>query len=532
MLDELVVRNLGVIDEARLEPGPGLVVVTGETGAGKTLLLGALRTLLGDAARPDLVGPFGEEAVVEGRFLHPQRGEVAAARRMPRDGRSRAYLDGVVASAAALEEATAGLVEIVGQHDQLSLTRPQEARLMLDRLLSEAGREAFAAYREAWQQVQQLHADRDRLGGDRRALERERDLLGYQVGEIAAAGFRPGDDRELEQRAQRLRHAETLREQLATALAALEAAGEETGRGLGELRRAQRLDPGLQPTVELAGGVEAQLGELLVMLRTSLEELDTDPAEAEATERRVAQLADLRRKYGHTLDEVLVFGEQAAARLQELESLLQRADRIDREVAAAEAAMWKAAEQLREARREAAERLQREAVRHLRELGFNDPLVRVAVEAGTPQAGGADEVRIEFASDRRLRPGEVGKVASGGELSRLVLSLRLAAGAGSASTLAFDEVDAGVGGATALALGRKLAALAEGRQVLCVTHLPQVAAFADTHYVVERTGTTARVSRVEGAARLEELSRMLAGLPDSERGREAAAELLELAAGG
>jgi DNA repair protein RecN (Recombination protein N) len=229
MLDELIVRNLGVLRQAQLEPGAGLTVITGETGTGKTLLLGALRMLLGQAARLDLIGPFAGEASVEGRFIDTAGGEVAAVRRLTASGRSRAYLDGSIASAAALDEATAGLVEIVAQHDQLAITRPTEIRSAIDRMLDDAGHAALLAYREAWERHRALLDDQAKLGGDRHALERERDLARHQAIEISRAAFTLGDDADIETRLARLRNAETLRLHLSAAATGVDI--EVLGRG-------------------------------------------------------------------------------------------------------------------------------------------------------------------------------------------------------------------------------------------------------------------------------------------------------------
>lgn len=532
MLDELIARNLGVLSEARIEPGAGFTVVTGETGAGKTLLLGALRLLLGQSARSDLVGPFGDEAVVEGRFLRTDGSEIAAARRLASGGRSRAYLDGSIASAGALDEATAGMVEIIAQHDQLGLTRTREVRLLVDGLLDESGRTAFEHYRRAFEGLQGLMADLERLGGDRPALERERDLLGHQAAEIAAAGFQPGDDEELAQRLGRLRHAEALRAYLVTAVGGLETARDGLGLAVGELRRASALDPSMNDNARRLEALESEAGDLARDLVRDHDDLDLDPSELELAEERMRTLADLRRRFGPALLDVLEFASSAASRAEALGTLLERADSLGEEVTRARMAVAAAGKALTACRRVAAEALTSAAVDHLHDLGFSDPTVIATVEASEAGPSGADTIGLWFASDSRLKVGEIGRVASGGELSRLVLALRLAGGAGEADTLVFDEIDAGVGGATALAVGRKLAALAETRQVLCVTHLPQVAAFADTHYVVTRDETSATVQRVDGEERIQELSRMLAGLPDSERGRQAADELLSLARGG
>jgi len=528
MLDELAVRNLGVIKEATLYPTAGLTVITGETGTGKTLLLGALRLLLGAEGRPDLVGPFGEEASVEGRFIEGDR-EVVAVRRLQREGRSRAYLDGSIASTRILATELAG-IEIIGQHDQLSLTRSAEVRAMIDANLDGPGRTLLHGYRETRSKWERLIADRDQLGGDQRALARELDLVRFQAEEIARAGFVPGDDQELEVRANRLRNTEALSLHLNVARTGVESGIDSVGGVVGELRRALRIDPELAALVERTEMASEALSELGRQLRITSDQIAADPEQQELVEARLTLLGDLRRKYGSDLREVLAFGKSATERAGELAGLLDRAATIDSDLAMTRKELEETALLLTAARKKAGSRLTKAAVKHLLELGFADPLL--SLDLGEAELGpwGADDVRLLFASDSRLAPGEVGKVASGGELSRLVLSLRLAGtqGAG-ASVLVFDEIDSGIGGATALAMGRKLAALARERQILCVTHLPQVAAFAQTHFVIEREGATAAVRLVEGGERTAELARMLAGLPDSDRGREAAAELLELA---
>lgn len=532
MIDELAARNLGVIESARIEPGPGLTVITGETGTGKTLLLGALRLLLGGEARPDLVGPFDDEAVAEGRFISPLGEEIGASRRLPRDGRSRAYLDGSIASARALEEQVAGLVEVVGQNDHLALNRPAEARHLVNRMLDGDGNEARAAYRRVWEALSEARQARDRLGGDHSGLARELDLVTFQSDEIQAAGFSPGDDVELSRIGERLRHADEIGSRLADARRALDAGRDNLGEAVAAVRRAARLDTTLEELSEWLGAAADGLNVLAQDLSGALEDVELDPARLEDVDRRLTKLGELRRKYGRTLEEVLRFGEEAVRRRGELESLLERAAVIDDEVQSAEQAVAEAGQRLRDARRRAGADLAEACVGHLRDLGFSDPTVQVEVTEAPPSAAGADTVRLLFASDSRLEPGPVAAVASGGELSRLVLALRLAGGNGEAQTLVFDEIDAGIGGATALTLGRKLAGLAADRQVLCVTHLPQLAAFAHRHYVIRREGNTATVARVEGEGRVAELARMLAGLPESARGRNAAEELLAMATTG
>jgi DNA repair protein RecN (Recombination protein N) len=528
VLDELIVENLGIIERVHLRPGSGLVAFTGETGAGKTMLLGALRLLLGGAARSDLIGPYGDETRVEGRFVHGDDKEQVIARTVSA-GRSRAYLNGGLATAGALEDLGSGLVEMVAQHEKHGLSRPAEVKALIDRALPPEGREQLGTYRLAWDVLTAFRADQDRLGGDRRALERELDLVGYQADEISAAGFSVGDDVELTGAANRARHAEELATRLGEARAAIEDAADQTGRATSQLSKAADLDQGLADLAKQSALAMTVLSELGSDLRVAFEEVVTDPEAAEATEQRLAQLGDLRRKYGDTLDEVLEFAEGANRRREELAGLLAGAERLEADLAAANQAVAEAGSHLLAARRETAAAIAATATAHLQDLGLPDPVIRLVVEPAQPGPTGADKVGLLFSSDERLEPGPVGRVASGGELSRLVLALRLAGGSGRAPILAFDEIDAGVGGRTALELGRKLASLAKGRQVLCVTHLPQVAAFADHHFVIARTGTRVAVAEVEHQSRLEELSRMLAGLPDSEQGRNHAEELIAMA---
>jgi DNA repair protein RecN (Recombination protein N) len=528
ILDELAITNLGVIDSARIEPSEGLVVVTGETGAGKTLLLGAIELILGLPAKIGLITAGNEEATVEGRFLLDDQ-EVTVTRRLARAGRSRAYLDGSMVPLKVVAERVGALVEVVAQGDHFALRSSAELRRLLDGALDEQGVESAAAYESAWTRVVELQKDQTRIGGDVRALERERSLVAFQAGEIFDAGFAAGDDERLLREAGRMRHANELLELLADVRRFLETAGDAGGGAHAGLTRALELDPDLGPLGELAGTVVAGIAELATEARVASENVVHDPERLEQAETRLALLSDLRRKYGADLDEVLGFGQQAAVRVKELDDLIERSAVLDAELAAAEETLAGAAAGLREERRRAAGRVEREATEHLVDLGFTSPLLRFSVTEASPGPTGGDRVDLLFSSDERLEPGPVARVASGGELSRLVLALRLAGSAGDAPIVVFDEVDAGLGGRTALAMGRKLADLARHRQVLCVTHLPQVAAFADAHFVVERDGTEASVRPVEGADQINELSRMLAGLSESERGREHAEELRQAA---
>ncbi len=530
MLDELSVGNLGLIPEARLQPGSGLVVITGETGTGKTLLLGALRLLRGEQARKDQIGPNGDETTVEARLVDGGK-ERVLGRRVDRR-RSRASIDGSMATAGNLAEELTGVLDVVGQHDRTLLSEPRAVRRLLDGAMSEAGDVALARYRTAWQSLVGAEDQALALGGDHRALERELDMVRFQRDEIAAAGFTPGEDDEIADRASRLRNSEELRERLA----AVQAAAGENGASSAletadrELRGASRTVPSLAPLADLSAQLNELLSEFNAEIDRASADLEHDPHELERVEQRLALLGDLKRKYGADLNTVLAFETEAATRAEELEHLLDRSGEIADLLVVARAEVTEAANDLRTHRRETARAIADGAMEHLQDLGFTDPFVGFRITERDPGPDGADQVVLEFASDSGLAPGPVAKVASGGELSRLILALRLASGTSDVPIIAFDEIDSGTGGATALAMGAKLKDLAKGRQVFCVTHLPQVAAYAESHFVVRREGNTATVSELQGDERLEELSRMLAGLPDSQRGREHAAELLTIAA--
>jgi DNA repair protein RecN (Recombination protein N) len=325
----------------------------------------------------------------------------------------------------------------------------------------------------------------------------------------------------------RLKNAELIQVSLDTARGELESIADSAGNVISSLRKVSAVDEPLADTLSQAEAIGEVIHDLLRTVREAAETTAEDPEALELVEQRLTALGDLKRKYGKSLDEVLEFGADAARRAAELESLLDRASTIEDLVASTGKDVIEAGVGLRQAREEAIERIEGEAKGHLSALGLPSVALRFVVEASEPGPSGTDRIELLFASDDRLEPGAVQDVASGGELSRLVLALRLATRSHETSTLVFDEIDAGVGGATALALGQKLADLSHNCQVLCVTHLPQVAAFADAHYVIERSGPSALLRLVDGEDRLTELSRMLAGLPESERGREAAAELLE-----
>jgi len=530
-LVELRVVDLGIVADLTLVLGPGLTAITGETGAGKTLLVEALDLLVGGRADTSIVRDAATEARVEGRFVDEETGgEVILARTVPVDGRSRAYVDGRLATVGELAERGAGLVDLHGQHSHQSLLLPAVQRAALDHFAGTAATNALDAYREARDDERRLREELDALGGDDRARARELDLLRFQISEIEAAGLTDaGEDVTLEAEEALLADAAAHREALGSAYAAVEGAGLDA---VGEA--ASALD-GRLPFADLVArlrAAQAELADLGRELRLAREQVTSDPGRLETVRARRQLLRDLSRKYGETLDEVIAYGHEAGQRLAELEGFEERARVLEDERRAAKEAAAGASGALSRARRAAAGPLADEIAPHLRELAMPAARFEVLVEPGEPGDDGADKVTYLLGAN----PGEparpLAKVASGGELSRAMLAARVVLSE-APPTLVFDEVDAGIGGEAGAAVGRLMADLAPRHQVLCVTHLAQVAAFANAQVVVEKqeeAGRTVAIAQtVSGDERVNELSRMLAGVGESEHARSHAVELLERA---
>jgi DNA repair protein RecN (Recombination protein N) len=522
MLTELAVENLGVIDRLELVLGPGMTALTGETGAGKTLLVEAVDLLVGGRADSVLVGSTGPEAVVEGRFVD-EDDEVVLRRVIPAEGRSRAYVDGRLATVASLAEAGRGLVDLHGQHAHQSLLHAAAQREALDRY----GEIDLGPLQEARAELRAADAALAGLGGDERSRARELDLLHFQVDEIDAAGIAgPDEDEALSAEEDTLADAVAHREAAEAAVRGL--VGEGAGRDHLATAQADLADrPPFAGLVERLEGVRVDLEDVAADLRAAGERIEPDPGRLAAVRERRQRLHELRRKYGDTLADVLTFRDEAAARMTVLEGDEERAAELDARRARADKALAEAAAEVGRARRAAAPGLAAAAAARLGALAMTN--ARIDIEVG-PDPG--DDVTIRFSANPGSPLLPLAKVASGGELARTMLALRLVT-TEAPPTLVFDEVDAGIGGTTAVALGAALAELGVGHQVLVVTHLPQVAAFADAQIAIdkrvegERTATSARP--VAGDERIVELSRMLSGQPDSATAREHATELLATA---
>jgi DNA repair protein RecN (Recombination protein N) len=554
VIDELHIRGLGVIEDASLRLAPGLTVVTGETGAGKTMLVTALELLLGARADVSLVRNGAEAALAEAVIAPPPPEaadwlaegdeELVVSREIPADGRSRARLGGRLAPVSALAEVLGRHVEVHAQHEHVRLTRPEVQRTLLDRFAGDPHARTLASYREAHAAWRELAKRRERLEADARERARELDRLRFEVAEIDAARLDPEADEDLGRELELLAHAEELQLAAATAATALGSEGvqDPLGVAVDALRRLLVEDPTLDDLRSRAEALAAEAAELAADVRAFGEATEADPERLAELQDRQALVRQLTRKYGADVAAVLEYAEAARERLAELEGEEADAGALDQRLAEQEAVVRTIAEDVRRGRRAAAGRLAEVVDEHLADLAMPHGRFEVAVE---PLEGdelttdGGDRVTFLLAPN----PGEparpLAQASSGGERSRVSLAVEVAlADIDDASVLVFDEVDAGIGGATAMAVGEKLAQLAAGsggraRQVLCVTHLAQLAAFADVHHVVEkglRGGRTVTTTRQVGDDdRVPELSRMLGGDPTAAAGLEHARELLNVA---
>ncbi|MEU2733577.1 DNA repair protein RecN [Streptomyces griseoviridis] len=575
VLEEMRIRSLGVIDDAVVELSPGFTAVTGETGAGKTMVVTSLGLLLGGRADPALVRIGAEKAVVEGRISVPpgasavRRAEEAGAelddgallisRTVSAEGRSRAHVGGRSVPVGLLAELADDLVAVHGQTDQQGLLKLSRQRQALDRYAGDAVVGPLARYTEAYRRLRAVAVELDEIVTRARERAQEADRLRYGLDEIAGVEPRAGEDVELAEEAERLGHAEALASAATIAHAAL-AGNPEDPEGIDAatlVAGAQRAleavrshDPALSALADRIGEIGILFGDVAGELAGYADDLDADPLRLAAVEERRAALGALTRKYGDDIASVLAWAEESAARLTELDGDDERIGELTAERDTLRAELSVLAQALTDARTETAERFAAAVTAELASLAM--PHARVSFDirqtetteeaagievGGRPVAygpSGADEVELLLAPHPGAPPRPIAKGASGGELSRVMLAVEVVfAGTDPVPTYLFDEVDAGVGGKAAVEIGRRLAKLAKSAQVVVVTHLPQVAAFADRQLLVEKTNdgsvTRSGVKVLEGEDRVRELSRMLAGQEDSETARAHAEELLATA---
>jgi DNA repair protein RecN (Recombination protein N) len=561
VIEELGIRDLGVIAEATLPLGSGFTAVTGETGAGKTMVVTALGLLLGARADAGAVRSGAKQAWVEGRWLVPddgtiaervaetggevEAGELLLGRSVSAEGRSRAVVGGRSAPIGVLAELGEELVVVHGQADQQRLRSAVAQREALDRFAGAPLHAALSEYRQAFNAWRADAAELERLREAHDTRAREAQELREALDEVEAADPQPGEDAELAERADRLSNLEELR--MAAAQARALVSSEDLGDGAPDaialvdsarrhLERVVEHDAALAPMAEALQSAEFLLADASTELAGYLAGLDADGArELEIVQERRALLTTLIRRHGGTLDEVLEFRRTGGLRLIELDSDDERIEVLEASVTRMSEEVERLAARLTELRTDAAERLAAAVTAELGALAMPDARLSVTVDAGhEPAAHGRDQVAILLQPHPGTEPRPVSRGASGGELSRVMLAIEVViAGNDPVPTFVFDEVDAGVGGAAAIEIGRRLARLAERSQVIVVTHLAQVAAFASNHLsVVKGTDgqvTSSSVRQLSGAEREAEMARLLSGLTDSESGLAHARELLEIA---
>ena len=568
MIEELRIENLGVIAAARVSLGPGLTAITGETGAGKTMLLTGLDLLLGGRADAGRVRVGADQATAEGCFVVDRDSTVAARaaeagaeidedgtltvlRTVAAAGRSRAHLGGRTVPQGLLAELAEHLVTVHGQADQARLRSPARQRVALDAFAGSAHGATLEEYRSAWAERQRVAAELDDLTGHAQERAREAELLRLGLAEVERIDPQPGEDLELAAEAERLGHAEDLRVAAEAAHGAVSGSEDALAPdGASSLvdaaRRAiepvARHDEELARLAERLAEVEYALADLGTDLARYADGVQADPGRLAAVQDRRAQLTSLSRAHGGSVDDVLAWSSWAGLRLQELEQgddrtsrLRERIDELDQQLGGLAAALTKG-------RTEAGGRLAAAVTEEL--AGLAMPAARFDVVLTPTALGpwGGEDVQMRLAAHAGAPARPLGVGASGGELSRVMLAIEVAlatapgSGAVRPPTFVFDEVDAGVGGKAAVEVGRRLAELATGAQVVVVTHLAQVAAFADSHVVVSKDAgeivTASDVRTVSGEERVSELARMLSGQEDSATALRHAAELLERSAVG
>ena len=550
MLTELRIQDYAVIDSLSLRLGSGLNALTGETGAGKSIIVGALSLLLGERASADVVRAGADRAVVEGVFdiernvaarellatygLEDEEGLLIVRREIAASGRGRLWINGSATTAAVLAELGAYLVDLHGQHDHQSLLRPRQQRALLD-AYSNAG-ELSALVHAAHTRLHTARGQLKQLETRARETEQRADFLRFQLDEIERAKLRRGEEESIELEARRLAHASELAQLAESLHTDLYASEHAVGARLAEIRRTLdqliRIDDSLTSWREVVDNALFGLEELGRDMGRYASAIEHDPARLDELRRRQDMIFRLKRKYGPALDDVIRTGESARAELAALDtSELDRAA-LEREIRAAQENLARAASELSAARARGAGKLAQEIADVLPELGMSGG--RFVVEL-TPlpeiSAGGAEDIEFRIAVNAGFEPRALARVASGGELSRIMLALKtVLARLDAIPTLVFDEIDAGIGGIVAHHVGEKLKRVAADHQVFVVTHLPQIALRADVHLLVQKSDAhgiaAADVAVLAGEARVRELARLLGGDPESDVSLKHARELL------
>ena len=550
MLLELRIQNFAVIERLSLKLEPGLNAITGETGAGKSIIVGALSLLLGERASGDVVRGGEPKAIVEGVFdvaAHPPVAELLQSqgieaedgllilrREVAAEGRSRAWVNGAASTVTLLSSIGRVLVDLHGQHEHQTLLKADEQRAMLDAFAGSA--ELAAGVRDAHARVRRVEQALRDLEQKRREAELRADYLRFQVNEISSAAVKPGEEEELELESKRLAHADELVRLASRLHNELYADDRSLTNRLGDLRRALdhlvRIDESQSDALELLQNGYYALEELGTRMADYAASIEHDPARLDAVRHRLDVLYRLRSKYGPTIEDVLQTLDSARSELDLVDQADSTRTELEKEVAHARAELDKLARQLTRARNRAAERLSGEVKSILPDLGMVSGNFEVVLEKESELTShGAEQVHFRVALNAGFEPRDLARVASGGELSRVMLALKtILARLDQVPTLVFDEIDAGIGGRVAVQVAAKLHEVARSHQVFSITHLAQIAARADHHLLVEKIEqeglTLGRVTPLTGDDRVRELARMLGGDPESKTSLQHARELL------
>ena len=555
MLTELRLNSLGVVEDAVLPLGPGLTAMTGETGAGKTMIVAGLGLLLGARADASLVRNGQDKALVQGRWEVGENTaeaveaiggdlddgvELATLRQVSSQGRSRATVGGAQVPVSTLAGLLAELATIHGQSEQVRLSSPERQRELLDAFAAPA---ALEDYRRDFAEHRRITEELARLEAEAMNRAREIDVLRFGLEEIAAVNPQEGEDEALAAEAVRLADADDLKALAMTARGALSGSEEDldapsvlglVGVARKALETLSERDPGATELARRIIETNYLLTDLAQDVAGYAADLVADPLRQEAVADRRGQLATLTRKYGNDVTEVLEWAERATGRLAELDGADDRIEELRKRAAVLDEALDSAAARISRARKEAAGRLAKLASAELTALAMPHARLEFAVTKAPRGPHGADRIELVFTANPGSVPGPLGKIASGGELSRVRLALEVVlAGQSPGHTFVFDEVDAGVGGAVGLEIGRRLKRLAANGQVIVVTHLAQVAAFADQHFLIAKSSdgqvTTSDVTPLGEEERAAELARMMSGSGESDAGLRHAKELLRIA---
>jgi len=544
MLRLLRIRNLAVIEAVEVELEPGFNVLTGETGAGKSILVEAVGLLLGARASADLVRTGEVQATIEAIFEDADDGEIIVRREVTNQGRSRSYINGALATAGALRELADQLVELHGQHEHQSLLDPLSHLPLIDE--SARLESLLPPVAEAWTSMRALREQRERARMDGREKTARLDLIAFQLGEIEKAALKPGEDEELATVKQVLANAERIQRLCEESYAALYESDQAVLAGLAQVwKRVGELaaiEPQFATQLESRDTIKSQLEDLAFLLRRYGDEIDASPARLQQVEDRLALLERLKRKYGPTLQDVIAKGASLTRERELLTHSEEAAEDLDRALADVRQRYLDLARDLSRRRRVAAKSFSSQIEEHLAELAMARTRFDVrfngdesAEETWTERGIDHAEFFVSPNVGEDLRP--LTRIVSGGELSRMMLALKTMAVAGGAGkTLIFDEVDAGIGGEVAEVVGQKLQQLGRRFQVICITHLPQIASRASTQYHLEKSvrgrRTVTTVQRLDAAGRIDEISRMIGGRTVTETVRASARQMLAIEAKG